>query len=196
MRRSACRGSLVVTAAQIASLRTASAEYAETAELREKFAQLRVARRPMLLTKTEFEDIVRWKLRGQYVRQRVLREANTEALIRSVTGLALTLKHADADYELELRLGILSTLRGVGVPVAAALLALVYPNDYAAIDGRGWRPLFGEDQSTFSINDYKRYLRETHRLAAELDWPVQEVDLALWELDRQQNAAPIDLPTL
>jgi hypothetical protein len=181
----------VITAEQIAPLHTAGEDYAETERLKEKFAYARGARRPMLLTKAEFEDIVKWKLRGQYVRQRALREANTESLIRTITGVALTLRHPDPDYELELRLGILCTLRGVGVPVASATLALVYPTDYAVVDYRGWRQIFGEEQTTFSISDYRRYLREVQRLAEALDWPVQEVDLAIWEFDRRQSSGPV-----
>lgn len=178
----------MITAEQITPYRTANSDFAETMMLKEKFAELRVARRPFMLTKREFDEIIKWKLRGQYVRQRGLREANTEGLIRAVTAFALTLKHADWDYELELRLGILSTLRGVGVPVASAVLGLVFPETYAVIDGRGWRQVFGEEQATFSISDYKRYLLEVQRLAQELDWQVQEVDLALWEYDRQVSA--------
>jgi hypothetical protein len=178
----------MITAAQIAPLRATGEDYDETEQLREKFAHVRVARHPLLLTKTEFEDIVRWKLRGQYVRQRALREANTEALLRAITGLALTIRHPDPDYELDVRVGLLCTLRGVGVPVASAVLGLVYPGDYAVIDTRGWRQICGGDQATFALSEYKRYLREARRLADELDWPVQDVDLALWEYDRQQGA--------
>jgi len=105
-------------------------------------------------------------------------------VIRVVTGAALSIEHPDEDYEIELRLGILCTLRGVGVPVASAILALVFPERYAVIDFRGWRHVFGEERTTFSVSDYKRYLREIQRLSLELGWPVQEVDLAIWEYDR------------
>jgi len=105
-------------------------------------------------------------------------------VIRTITSVALTISHPDEEYELELRLGILCTLRGVGVPVASAVLALVFPEKYAVIDFRGWRQVFGKEKATFSIPDYKQYLREIQRLADELGWSVQEVDLAIWEYDR------------
>jgi hypothetical protein len=76
-------------------------------------------------------------------------------------------------------------LRGVGVPVASAVLALVFPEEYGVIDFRGWWQIFGEKRSIFSISDYKRYLCELRHLADELNWPVQEVDLAIWEYDRK-----------
>ncbi len=47
--------------------------------------------------------------------------------------------------------------------------------------------MFGVEKRNFSINDYKRYLKEIKRLAAELGWLPQEVDLAIWEYDRQSG---------
>ena len=102
--------------------------------------------------------------------------------------MALTITHPDPGYELELRVGLLCTLRGVGVPVASAILALVYPEEYGVIDFRVWRQVFGEERSMFSISDYKRYLHEIHKLAKELAWTVQEVDLAIWGYDKEPGA--------
>jgi len=174
----------MITAAQLVPYRTSSVDYALTEHLKARFAQLRRERRPLYLTFEEFDEILRWKLRGQYGRQRERRKVNTEDVIRTVTGAALTVTHPDEEYEIELRVSILCALRGVGVPVASAVLALVFPERYAVIDFRGWRQVFGEKKITFSIRDYKKYLVEIRRLADELNWPVQEVDLAIWEYDR------------
>ena len=179
----------MITASQIAHLRTSSDDFSEPERLKAKFAQLRAERRPFFLTKTEFDEILKWKLRQQYGRQRRLRQKNTDELIRAVTGLALTITHDDKDYELGLRVDILSALRGVGVPVASAVLALVYPDEYAVIDFRGWRQVFDEERTSFYPSHYKRYLQEMRRLSRELGWPVQEVDLAIWEYDRRHGAA-------
>ncbi len=174
----------MITAAQLVPYRTSSDDYALTEHLKARFAQLRRERRSLYLTSEEFDEILSWKLRGQYGRQQQRRKANMEDVIRTVTGAALTVTHSDEEYEIELRVGILCALRGVGVPVASAVLALVFPQKYAVIDFRGWRQVFGEERTTFSIPDYKKYLREVRRLADELNWPVQEVDLAIWEYDR------------
>jgi hypothetical protein len=163
----------------------ASPDYAETERLKTELAKARQTRRPFYLTVDEFEEVLRWKLRQQIGRQRDLRAANTEELIRAVTGLALTITHSDSEYELELRVGILRSLRGVAVPVASAVLALAFPEKYAVIDFRGWRQIFDEKRTTFTIPDYKRYLAAIQRLANELSWPPQEVDLAIWEYDRK-----------
>ena len=155
----------------------------DTQGLLDHFAIVRASRQPLYLTADEFDDILRWKLKTQYGRQQVRRRANTEEVIRVVTGAALTVTHPDPDYELELRVGLLWTLRGVAVPVASAVLALVFPEDYGVIDFRNWRQVFGEEGSNFSITDYRRYLAELRRLAQELGWTVQEVDLAIWNID-------------
>ncbi len=179
----------MIAASQIAHLRTSSDDFSGTERLKAKFAQLRAERRPFFLTKTEFDEILKWKLRQQYGRQRHLRQKNTDELVRAVTGLALTITHDDKDYELKLRVDILSALRGVGVPVASAVLALVYPDEYAVIDFRGWRQVFDEERTSFGVSHYKQYLQEMRRLSQELGWPVQEVDLAVWEYDRRHGAA-------
>lgn len=177
----------MITAAQIAPLRTVAVDYEETRRLKEKLARVRRERQPLYSTAAEFEKILQWKLGQQIGRQRKRRSANTEEIIRAVTGLALTIAHSHKEYELELRMGILCSLRGVAVPVASAVLALLFPEEYAVIDFRGWRQVFGEGETVFSIPKYKRYLREVRRLADELGWPVQEVDHAIWEYDRRNS---------
>lgn len=52
---------------------------------------------------------------------------------------------------------------------------------------RGWRQVFGQEKSLFYIADFKKYLREIWRLAKEMRWPLQEVDLAIWEYDRRNS---------
>lgn len=179
----------MITPEELIPYRTSSDDYSLTEELKSQFARLRRERQPFYLTEAEFDQILHWKLRSQYGRQQARRQANTGNIIRAITGLALTISHPDPDYELELRIGALCTLRGVGVPVASAILALVYPETYAVIDFRGWRQVFGERKSTFTISDYKRYLQQLQDIAAALKWPVQEVDLAIWEYDRMQGGA-------
>ncbi|MGC8786100.1 MAG: hypothetical protein ACP5Q1_01585 [Anaerolineae bacterium] len=174
----------MIRSTQLIPYRTSSDDYDLTERLKAKFARLRIKRHPLYLTSKEFDEILHWKLRGQYGRQQQRRKANTGNIIRTVTRAALSITHPDEDYEIELRLGILCCLRGVGVPVASAILALVFPEKYAVIDFRGWRQIFDEERTTFSISDYKQYLYEIKRLAAELGWLVQEVDLAIWEFDR------------
>lgn len=175
----------MITADQLKPYRTNSDDYAETERLKSLFAKLHQTRQPFFLTGDEFDAILRWKLRGQYGRQQKHRATNTPEIIEAITKLALNITHPDISYELELRVHLLCALRGVAVPIASAILALVYPNEYAVIDFRAWRQAFGEMRTTFSIPNYKRYMDFVIELADELGWPVQEVDLAIWEYDRR-----------
>ncbi len=173
----------MIGASHIVHLRTSASDYAETERLKTKFAKLRDERQPFYLTLGEFDEILLWKLAGQYHRQREMRRANTDDVVRTVTQAALSVSHPNQDYETELRVGILIALRGVSIPVASAVLALVFPEKYAVIDFRGWRQVFGREQRGFTIGDYKRYLARLRPLAEELGWPIQEVDLAIWAYD-------------
>src|SRR2546425_3012498 len=117
----------MITAAQIKDLREAAKDFEKTKLLKEKLARLRQERQPLFLTAGEFDEILIWKLDTQYGRQKAHRAQNTDGIIRAVTSLALNITHDDEDYELELRTGILGSLRGVAVPVASAVLTLIYP---------------------------------------------------------------------
>ncbi len=174
---------MLITAEQIAPYRKTSDDYKETEQLKTYLADKRCERQPFYLTANELEKILLWKLRGQIYRGRERRKANTKEIIKKITGFALAIADDDDEYELELRINILCALRGVGVPVATAILALIFPEKYSTIDYRGWRQVFCEDKTTFSISDYKKYLKKIRKLADELDWPVQEVDLAIWDYD-------------
>lgn len=176
-----------ITATQIVDLRNIQEDFEGTERLKNMFQYLRNNRQPFFLNEDEFDNVLRWKLRGQYGRGKVIRAVNTDKIIRSVTGLALTITNDDYEYELELRLSILCSLRGVAVAVASAILALTYPERYAVIDFRVWRQLYDHEHknSTFSIVEYKQYMQKINKLAQELGWFPQEVDAAIWEYDRR-----------
>lgn len=173
----------MITASMIRPLRVLSDDHEETGRLKTVLARFRQSKPPDYLSAEEFDQVLKWKLRGQYGRQKSWRAANTPEVIEIVTRTALSIEHADRSYETDLRLAILCSLRGVGVPVASAILALVYPDHYAVIDFRGWRQVFDEERTCFTIADYKRYLQKVSGLSLELGWPVQEVDLAIWQYD-------------
>jgi len=180
----------MITATEIAAVHPELADdFAETQGLIARFAELRIERLPFYLTADEFGAVLCWKLRDQLGRQQVWRAGNTDKLIRSVTGLALSVSHCDLDYEQELRVSLLCALRGVGVPVASAVLALVMPEQYGVIDFRGWRQLFGEERRGFGVADYRRYMVELRRLARQLGRTPQEIDFAIWVYDGQQSRA-------
>lgn len=157
----------------------------ETTRLLRLLAEVRASRRPFFLRPEEFEAILHWKLRDQYARGERLRASITADVLAAVTQAAFAIRLSDKDVELPIRVGILTSLPGVGVPVASAVLALVDPETYAVIDFRSWRQLFPSRRADFSVPGYQRYMGAVRRLATELGWSPHEVDLAVWEFDRQ-----------
>jgi hypothetical protein len=177
----------MITAADIRHLRTASEDYPKAEAMKAHFRKQRTVRTPFFLTARELDRIFKWKLRSQYGRQKARRARNSDAAYRAVTEAVFKVVSADWDYECAVRLRLLSALEGVAVPVASAILALTEPELYCVIDFRGWRAVFGRSQTAFTVTDYLRYRREVARLAAQLGWPVQEADAAIWEYDRERS---------
>ena len=176
----------MIKASDLRSLRTASPDYAETEALKAEFQKRRAERTPFFLTREDLDRVFHWKLRGQYGRQSAQRARNSEAAYRAVTEAVFKVVGPDLEYESAVRLGLLMALSGIGVPVASAVLALTEPQQYCVVDFRGWRAVFEEKKESFSVTDYWRYRAEVARLAADLGWPVQEADLAIWEYDSRR----------
>jgi hypothetical protein len=180
----------VLKASDIADLRTAAPDYQKTEELKATFRQLRGQRNPFYLSREELDPVLHWKLGSQYGRVRRWLEQNSDERYRTVTHLAFSVTLDDKALELELRTNVLTTLDGVGVPVASAILALVDPENYCVVDFRGWRAVFGKDRRAFDVGHYKKYLDEVRELAAELSWTPQETDLAIWVYDYRAIRKP------
>jgi len=94
------------------------------------------------LTFDELECILRWKLISQFGRQKKIREKNTDNNVRIITKAAFAVSHTEKDFEIILKLKILTTLTGVEIPVASAILTICYPELYSVIDFRNWRQVY------------------------------------------------------
>lgn len=180
----------IVTAEKILSIDTSkSYDYEKTNELMNEFKNIRENRHPLFIDFYDFEKILRWKLRGQYGRQKSIRTMNTDKIIRTVTGACFAIRHFDENYELDMKVGILCVLRGVGVPVASAILTLIEPERYGVIDFRGWRQIFGVEKRIFSLSDYRQYMRRIRELAAQTKMNPQAIDYAIWSYDAENNGS-------
>lgn len=171
----------------IENLRTAAPDYHETERLKQAFRRYRQQRSPFFLTAAEMDQVFRWKLGAQYQRVKRHLVENAADTYRIVTSAVFQIEMDIVDHELEVRVKLLCVLRGVGVPVASAVLALTDPDRYCVIDFRGWRAVIGEMKHDFSVADYCRYRNAVAELGQRLGWPVQEVDLAIWEYDRRRG---------
>lgn len=172
---------------QILSLIKRADDFNETKQLIDYLEKQKQLRTPFYLTSKEFDRILKWKLRNQYGRQIKLRQLNTDRIITDITKCAFSITHSNFEYEAELKIKILTSLKGVEIPVASAILTLCYPDKYGVIDFRNWRFLFGIKKNNFTINDYKKYLYKVNQLAKGYAVTPQQIDMAIWQLDIERG---------
>lgn len=139
--------------------------------------KLRLVRARGYLTPSELEDVCRWKA------PRVMRhiKANSPALIRSATKQALGTRSERQ------RLDALLELRGVGVPMASAILMLVDPRRYGVIDIRVWQVLhaIGTVKTNpkgvgFRFQQWYQYLCVIRHVSKRLGVRARDVEWALF----------------
>lgn len=142
-------------------------------------------RKDFYLTRDELESVLVWKLRTQYKRQQKIRTKNSNENIELITKTAFSIKHIDKTVECTLKLKTLTLLFGVEIPVASAILAICFPNDYAVIDSRNWRQIYKtkRQKTTYSTTEYIDYLKIIKQWAKEFDVTPQEIDIAIWQKD-------------
>lgn len=110
-----------------------------------------------------------------------IRDNDHEELIEAVRGAA-------AAGSVEAKVGRLTALAGVDVPVASAFLAFMHPDAYVAVGEREWRVLAdaGELDRAYpgplAAADYAAYLDAVRGVAARIDRDVWTVYRALWRL--------------
>ncbi len=75
-------------------------------------------------------------------------------------------------------------LSGVQVPVASAILTVMYPDKYTVIDFRALEAL-GVVRYTASISLYVEYLAYCRALARKCDVDLRTLDRALWQWSKE-----------
>jgi hypothetical protein len=120
----------------------------------------------------ELYDAAHWK--SPRASKRV-RTQNPDRVVRLITKFAL--KMSDERFKIRL----LSTLDGIGVPRASAILAMSDPKKYGVIDTNAWYALTGKYRSSFDDDDWMWYLCQIRRLARKFRKTAREIELALWE---------------
>src|SRR5262249_34053248 len=77
----------------------------------------RAERHPFFLTGEELNRVFHWKLRGLHERTAAQRGRNTEAAYRLISQAVFEIVGPHLEYESVVRLGLLTALTGVGVPL-------------------------------------------------------------------------------
>ena len=138
---------------------------------------LRHAKKEKVLTKAELLEICRWKS-SRTIHHVKKNHRNT---IKSLTTKALTTRSEKK------RIEYLTKLKGVNIPMASAILALVDPKRYGVIDIRVWQLLFALNSVKtkpkgvgFTFNNWYHYLMKLRYHAKELGVSVRSVERTLF----------------
>jgi hypothetical protein len=84
----------------------------------------------------------------------------------------------------------LCKLKGVGIPVASAILTMVYPEKYTIIDFRALEALGikrGADEET--VDYYLEYLQTCRSIAGEHRIDLRTLDRALWQWSKEHGGS-------
>ncbi len=146
------------------------------------------------LKREEFINICKWKT----PRPKNHYQKNNEKKIEEITGKVFA-KHPDTESQMT----ELLKFKGVSVPVASALLTVIYPKTYCIVDFRVWNSLLWiEDRkslfknySIFSdfINNFRSYgnvasyisyMEGIKKMAEKHGMTPREIEMALWQHDK------------
>ena len=148
------------------------------------------------LFKEEFISICEWKS----LRPRPRYTSNSEEEVKERTKIAI------ASYpNIEEQIQELTLLKGVGIPMASAILTVIFPEDYCVVDYHACKALAWlaakydiEDYPTISnilenlrnnfvLDTYTDYLRLIRKVAKEYNLSARKVEMALWAFDRTKT---------
>jgi thermostable 8-oxoguanine DNA glycosylase len=135
--------------------------------------------------KPEFLAMCNWKS----PRPRHLYQSNSSADIRRVSIKLFAAKCEKQKVEL------LTSLRGVGVPTASAILTLTDPQDYGVIDIRVWQLLYQYGAVAtrpsgvgFSTENWLEFLERLRYWARKFNVTVRDVERALFEHHKEHQS--------
>ena len=161
---------------------------------RKELPRLLATRKPAYVTKDEFLEILRWKMkRGDWREYNRVRIANTDAaLIKKIAQdafaaareLASDVETKSKEYKKPIQ--IFCELDGVGPATASAALAAYRPDLYPFFDEWIAKQVQDLGKVAFTASYYWKYADALRQKASELskrckeEWNAQEVGQALW----------------
>lgn len=154
------------------------------------------------LFKTEFVSIGRWKAHRQINNY----QANSEEQVKKITHQVL----AEKDEGKQVKLLICGELKGVKIPVASAILTIIYPEKYCITDYRAWRALkwwqnvsndghlvlsgyekycdYVDSLNVYdTLQSYMWYLKSLRSLSAGQKKTPRQFEMALWKFDEMKG---------
>ncbi len=138
-------------------------------------------------THEDLEWIIEWKVR--VFAKPILKhlDKNDDEEIRA------RINEAVHESNIRTKVEALTSLSGIGVPVASAVLLFINPDLFTVIDKRAWNVLREtgyleqelSDEPT--VDEYLLYLGACWAIANEYDVSLRTLDRALWVLDIKED---------
>jgi len=145
-------------------------------------SKARKVRKRGYLTRREFLDICMWKS----PRPKKHYEKNAEDKIKDITKKAFLIPHEKN------KIVLLTRLKGIKIPTASAILAMVYPDRYGIIDIRVWKILrkYGEVKDNpsgmnFTPAQWYKFLIKIRYIAKKLKKTPRIVELTMFQHSKQ-----------
>ena len=160
----------------------------ETDPAQELIDKLMHIKQQAYFNKPEFLRMCSWKS----PRPRHLYQSNSSARIRSVS---IKLFAAESERG---KIELLTSLKGVGIPTASAILTLTDPQAYGVIDIRVWQLLYQFGAVTtrasgagFSIDNWLEFLERLRYCSRRFDRSVRDVERALFEHHKENQVGTL-----
>lgn len=152
------------------------------------FYELRHIKSQGYLTKSEFLKIAKWKS----PRPINFYLQNDELTIRRVTELAFQITDDN------IKIHILTSLVGVNIPTASAILMFYDKEKFPVIDIRVWTQLYkmqqvseNEKGQAFTLNQWRLYLQIIRKFASLLNVSARQIEKRLFDYDKKNQTKPI-----
>ena len=130
------------------------------------------------LTKADFLDLCAWKT----PRSKPRCAENSEEFIQSVTRTALSTQNE------QLRIEVLTLLRGVGWPTASVILHFGHSDPYPILDIRAlWSLSVNSSTVTYDFPFWWAYTEKCREIAHECQVSMRVLDYALWQYSKEKQ---------
>jgi len=141
----------------------------------------RYARQRGFYTRDEFLTVCDWKT----TRSRPRVAGSADDAVHAATRTALASNSDERE-----RMEALTTLEGIGVPTASALLYFACPDDYPILDVRALESLGQRGRTVYSVGFWLQYLDACRDLAMTHSVPIRTLDKALWQCSKERVGSP------
>lgn len=140
-----------------------------------------------IVIKNDLVRIIKWKFQGGLLgrQKRILKllEDNEELFIEEVS------KSAFKSKDDEVRLKLLSSIKGIGNALSSVILTFYDPQIYGVLDIHAWRGLFGKEPKDIFSNSKQaiKFFNKLREISSETGLSCREIEKAIFKKDLDKS---------